>query len=289
MSKQSKAILVFTIYLFTVAIGSLTIVHSKWNEYQIFSGVSFISLTFFLLMSKNNAAFCYQAIKTYPTLSLKLGIYLTLMLMPIYLTQKNGVTATFYAINFSIVMAFLGSINTKKFGNAVFYLVIYFVLLTYHKFELFHIIAFIGPVGAYYMLKISKIIAEKMNGNTSKIMCLRYYVLSIGTLFMLPFLDFNSQLFTFSEVGKILEISFFLNIIPIYCAQYVVLLMSNNFIAKGAVLLPLVTSLIGAISFGVKPDKLEFLVAVIIAFPMIFILVRFLILVRHLRTKNSVN
>lgn len=267
MNKNIQASGILFVYLVTTAIGGLTIVHSKWNEYQIFVGVCFISLVFFLLINKNGIQFCYKVVKDSPGICIRFCIYLALMFMPIYLTQKHGVSTVFYCTNFSVVLSILGFINTKQYWRGGVFLVILLLILTHHKFGIFYLISIIGPVSCYFMLQTSKLIAMKTGGSTNKLMCLRYFLLAIGSGLVLPFLHFNMDLFTTAEITKIVLMAFFMNIIPIYCGQAITLMISANFLAKGAGFLPITVCFIAMVFYSRQIDQLEFILSLVIAMP----------------------
>ena len=124
---------------------------------------------------------------TYPGLSIKSGVYLILMWIPAFLTRKHGVSSAYYQISFAMVLAFLGSLSTKKRASSCVYCFLIFLQLLLNKFDLFHLIALIGPLGAYLLLKLSKTIAYYTNADTNKMVCFRYFTLALGCLFSFAF------------------------------------------------------------------------------------------------------
>ena len=270
MNKNIIAYLALSIYLLATAIGGLNIVGSGWNEYQMFAGTSVISFIIFLVINSGSITFCYNTFKLYPLLCIKFGLYLTFMLLPVYFTQKHNVTYVYYCISFSLTLGLLGAFYARAYIRTVFFLILLLVLLGYYKFDAYHCIAIIGPVSAYYMLMTSKKVAISTQADTNSIMYLRYFILAMISIIALPFLKFNSELFTITEVARVFMISVFLNIVPIYCAQYITLKKSSNFFANGATLLPITIFIANIFYYANQISKLELLFSILLVTPVAY-------------------
>lgn len=272
-----KVNLALILYLVAVSIGGLTIISTNWNAPQIFVGVSFISLITYTLINIRHIGLCLNTVKQSPLLALKLSIGLALMFLPIFYTQKHGVSTVYYNLMFAIILALLGFITSKKYLSSFMLAGLMLGLLVWYKFEFYHCLAIIGPAGGYYMLTISRQIAANSKLSTLQLMCVRYIVLSLLCSILVPWLDFNPAMFEVAEITKILLIAIFMNIIPIYCSQYVALTASPSFMAKGASLLPLTTLGISYVFYKLPLGGLEIVYSLLIASPLIIHWLRILV------------
>ncbi len=272
-----NGIVVFLFYLITMAVGSLTIISTNWNELQLFVGITFISLTFFILINVTTLKSCLLAIINKPILSINMCASLCLMLLPIFYTQKHGVSTVFYSLMFSIVIAQLGFFFAKKYLCSLALLILMVILIIYDKHDIYHYLTPLGPIGAYAMLRSAKKVAEVYNMNTSQLMCFRYIMLGIVGVVLCPFLHFQIAMFNSIEVSKVFLIAFFMNIIPIYCSQYVALKIGPNFLSQGVSLLPLVTFLVAYIFYQQSFNNIELIYSVLITAPLLLTLGKYIL------------
>ncbi|MDQ5922063.1 MAG: hypothetical protein QG673_2122 [Pseudomonadota bacterium] len=256
-------------YLIAVSIGGLTIISTNWNALQIFVGVSFISLITYTLINIRHIRLCLNTVRQSPLLAIKLSIGLALMFLPIFYTQKHGVSTVYYNLTFAIILALLGFIASKKYLSGFMLAGLMLGLLVWYKFEFYHCLAIIGPAGGYYMLTISRQIASNSKLSTLQLMCVRYIVLTLLCSMLLPWLDFKPAMFEMAEITKILSIAIFMNIIPIYCSQYVALTASPSFMGKGTSLLPLTTLIISHVFYKLPISGFEIIYSLLIASPLI--------------------
>ena len=270
MRANLNGVIVFLFYLVTMAVGSLTIIATSWNELQLFVGIIFISLIFFMLINIKNLGVCVHALFKTPGLSIKMCISLCFMILPIFYTQKHGVSTVFYSLMFSIVIAGLGLFFTKKYLGMLVQLILMVVLITYDKHDVYHYLTILGPIGGYTMLRNARKIADANNMNVSQLMCLRYIILGFVGLILCPFLNFHLGMLHFTDIYKVLLIAFFMNIIPIYCSQYIALKMSPNFLSQGISLLPFTTFLIAYMFYGQTLNKIELIYSMFITIPLIW-------------------
>jgi len=251
-------------FLLTLSIGAITIIETQWHDVQILVGVTIISFIFFFIINIKDIGFLYRTVKHNFKDTLLLTALAFSVFTALFMAQKNGVTPVTYSLIFSVATPMISYIYTKDFLRSAILGILLLIIIALSTPNIYLIVALIGPLAAYFLLKTSRNICIRENLNTNQIMFIRYLLLFFIVVAIAPFQHFNKVNFEAIELFKILVIAFFLNITPLYCSQKIALIKDHNYVAKLASFLPLTIFILEFVFFSHNTDIQELLLSMVL-------------------------
>ena len=236
-------------YLVFISIGVITVVDTGWSPIQLLVGVSCISFIVFLLINYKSAWPLVCLTCRNKQLSFIMATCLFFMFIPIFVCQKKGVSPVFYNLIFSSVLPLISYFSVKQYIKSLILFMFVIMLFVFSQLNLYHLFALVGPASCYFLLRTTKLLSNKEKVTTSQLMFIRYFVLTIICVLIVPFMNLSLIHFNSIDIFQVVVISLFLTILPIYCAQYITVAKDHNYASKVISLLPTSTFIIELLFF----------------------------------------
>lgn len=154
-------------FLLTLSLGAITIIETKWHDLQILVGVTTISFIFYLMINIKDISFLFKTVRnnikdTFLLTALAFSVFTAL-----FTAQKNGVTPVTYSLIFSVATPMISYIYAKDVLITIILAVLLFLIVILSTPNIYLLVALIGPVAAYYLLKRSRTVCIREKGFVS--------------------------------------------------------------------------------------------------------------------------
>lgn len=263
--QNTKVYLTCFIYLVFSAIGAMTVINIRWTDIQVLTGVIVLSSCFFAIINLGKILELLKVVAHYPIYTIVMGLCVLFILGPMFIAQKNGVYPVLYSLIYCIVFPAISYFYEKKRLRSLLLLTLLAITILFSPKNIYILVALIGPVSGYFLLKTAKSLAQRTNINTTQMMFIRYFSLIFIAIIFIPFEHFSAANFQAIQIAKLLVITFLINIIPIYCSQYIGIIRDQNFFGKVIALLPFITFVIQIIFYPLNTPDIDLISSIALA------------------------
>ncbi|MHC0449481.1 MAG: hypothetical protein ACRY3E_05300 [Candidatus Lariskella arthropodorum] len=243
----------------------MTVINIQWTDTQVLIGVIILSFLFFSIVNLRKLVELLTVIAKHPMYTITMGLCVLFILGPLFIAQKNGVFPVLYTLIYCTVFPAISYLYEKKVFRSLLLLVLLAITISFSPKNIYILVALIGPISGYFLLRTAKKLAQRTKINTTQMMFVRYFSLIFIAIFFIPFEHFSVANFQSTQIGKLLVITFLINIIPIYCAQYIGIIKDPNFFGKVIALLPFVTFIIQLMFYPLNTPGIYLILSVALA------------------------
>ncbi len=173
-------------------------------------------------------------------LFIRFSIYVFVMVAPVFLCEIHGVHPIVYCLIFSAGMAGIAALEKRSAWCALYFLMTGITLYVGIHTTPYTLLALLGPIGGFQVLRLSSRYIQTHQATTSEIMVLRFVLLAGIALCLAPYFQFTLLLthWHLALLGASIVLS--LNILPVYCSQKAVAYVGHNTVAVSFAFMPVI-------------------------------------------------